>query len=160
MKNVYNHTSGAEKGIDCALHQCVSVVPVPAWMLKLGIVVTLTDTAAEEGSGLPAGQVSRAARERQERGGVNIVRMGSTVSVLEKAAQKSLPELADRADAKLTEGEISGLLLWYRRRKLIAMTDRLFDLAVWQRIGDSVQVGNKEERLLAPVFRAVKSMTS
>ena len=62
--------------------------------------------------------------------------MGSTVSVLEKTVQKSLPELADRANVKLTEGEISGLLLWYRRRKLIAMTDRLFDLDVWQRIGD------------------------
>jgi len=86
--------------------------------------------------------------------------MGSTVSVLENAAQKSLPELADRANVKLTERGISGLLLWYRRRKLIAMTDQLFDLAVWQRIGDSVQVSNKEERLLAPVFRAVKSMIS
>jgi len=76
---------------------------------------------------------------------MNIGSMGSTVSVLEKAAQKSLPELADQANVKLTEGEISGLLLWYRRRKLIATTDRLFDLNVWQRIGDSVQVGNKEE---------------
>jgi len=36
MKNVYNHASGAIKGINCALHQCVRVVPVPAWMLKLG----------------------------------------------------------------------------------------------------------------------------
>jgi len=36
MKNVYNHASGAEKGIDCALHQCVTIIPVPAWMLKLG----------------------------------------------------------------------------------------------------------------------------
>jgi len=71
--------------------------------------------------------------------------MGSTVSVLEKVVQKSLPELADRANVKLTEGEISGLLLWYRRQKLIATTDQLFDLDVWQRIGDSVQVGNKEE---------------
>jgi len=61
---------------------------------------------------------------------------------------------------KLPEGEISELLLWYRRRKLIAMTDRLFDLDVWQRIGDSAQVSNKEERLLAPVFRAVKSVIS
>jgi len=86
--------------------------------------------------------------------------MGSTVSVLEKAVQKSLPELVDRVNVKLTEGEISGLLLWYRRRKLIAMTDRLFNLDVWQRIRDSVQVGNKEERLLSPVFRAVKSMIS
>jgi len=86
--------------------------------------------------------------------------MGSTVSVLEKAAQRSLPELADRANVKLTEGEILGLLLWYRRQKLMAMTDRLFDLDVWQRTGDSVQVGNKEERLLASVFRAVKSMIS
>jgi len=66
--------------------------------------------------------------------------MGSTVSVLEKAAQKSLPELVDRANVKLTEGEISGLLLWYHRRKLIATTGRLFDLDVWQRIGDSVLV--------------------
>jgi len=37
MKNVYNHASGAIKGIDCALHQCVRVISVPAWMLKLGI---------------------------------------------------------------------------------------------------------------------------
>jgi len=65
--------------------------------------------------------------------GMNISSMGSTVSVLEKAAQKSLPELADRANVKLTEGEISGLLLWYRRRKLIATTGWLFDLDVWQR---------------------------
>jgi len=36
MKNVYNHASGAIKGVDCALHQCVRVVPVPARMLKLG----------------------------------------------------------------------------------------------------------------------------
>jgi len=91
---------------------------------------------------------------------VNIGCVGSTVSVLEKAAQKCLLELVDRANVKLTEGEISGLLLWYRRQKLIATTDRLFDLDVWQRIGDSVQVSNKEERLLVPVFQAVKSMIS
>jgi len=91
---------------------------------------------------------------------VIISSMGFTVSVLEKAAQKSLPELADRVNVKLTEGEISGLLLWYRIRKLITTTDRLFDLDVWQRIGDSVQVGNKEKRLLAPVFQAVKSVIS
>jgi len=90
---------------------------------------------------------------------VIISSMGFTVSVLEKAAQKSLPELADRVNVKLTEGEISGLL-WYRIRKLITTTDRLFDLDVWQRIGDSVQVGNKEKRLLAPVFQAVKSVIS
>jgi len=86
--------------------------------------------------------------------------MGSTVSVSEKAAQEKPAELADRANVKLTEGEISGLLLWYRRRKLIATTDWLFHLDVWQRIGDSVQVGNKEKQQLAPVFRAVKSMIS
>jgi len=75
-----------------------------------------------------------------------------------KGGAESLLELADRANVKLTEREISGLLLWYRRRKLIATTDRLFDLDVWQRIGDSVQVGNKKEQLLAPVFLAVKRM--
>jgi len=36
MKNVYNHTSRPIKGIGCALYQCVRVIPVPAWMLKLG----------------------------------------------------------------------------------------------------------------------------
>jgi len=36
MKNVYNHASRAIKWTDCALHQCVRVVPVPARMLKLG----------------------------------------------------------------------------------------------------------------------------
>ncbi|XP_075289540.1 uncharacterized protein LOC142362806 [Opisthocomus hoazin] len=82
-------------------------------------------------------------------GGVNIGSMGSTVSVLEKAAQKSLPELADRANVKLTEGEISGLLLWYRRRKLIATTDWLFDLDVWQRIGFGRQ---QRGAIISPCF--------
>jgi len=36
MKNVYNHASRAIKEMDCALYQCVRVVPVPARMLKLG----------------------------------------------------------------------------------------------------------------------------
>jgi len=36
MKNVYNHASGAIKGTDCALHQYVRVIPLPAWMLKVG----------------------------------------------------------------------------------------------------------------------------
>jgi len=36
MKNVCNHVSGAIKWIGCALYQCVRVIPVPAWMLKLG----------------------------------------------------------------------------------------------------------------------------
>jgi len=36
MKNVHNHASRAIKGIGCALYQCVRVIPVPAWMLKLG----------------------------------------------------------------------------------------------------------------------------
>jgi len=39
MKNVYNHASRAINRIDCALHQCVRVIPVPAWMLKLGKTV-------------------------------------------------------------------------------------------------------------------------
>ena len=37
MKNVYNHASRPINRIDCALYQCVRVIPVPAWMLKLGI---------------------------------------------------------------------------------------------------------------------------
>jgi len=36
MKNVYNHASRAINRINCALYQCVRVIPVPAWMLKLG----------------------------------------------------------------------------------------------------------------------------
>ena len=36
MKNVYNHASRAINRISCALYQCVRVIPVPAWMLKLG----------------------------------------------------------------------------------------------------------------------------
>jgi len=40
MKNVYNHTSGIIKGTNCALHQCVRVVPVPARMLKLGTMAS------------------------------------------------------------------------------------------------------------------------
>jgi len=88
--------------------------------------------------------------------------MGSTVSVLENTALKSLLELADRADAQLTEGEISGLLLWCRRRKLITTMDQLFNPDAWHRVGmdlwDFVQVGNKEARQLAPVFRTVKNM--
>jgi len=36
MKNVYNHASRPINRIDCALYQCVRVIPVPAWMLKLG----------------------------------------------------------------------------------------------------------------------------
>jgi len=41
MKNEYNHASGAINRIDCALHQCVRVVPVPARMLKLSIQLSL-----------------------------------------------------------------------------------------------------------------------
>ena len=37
MENVYNHASRPINGIGCALYQCVRVIPVPAWMLKLGI---------------------------------------------------------------------------------------------------------------------------
>jgi len=77
-------------------------------------------------------------------------------------ALKSLLELTDRANAKLTEGDILGLLLWCRRRKLIKTMDQLFDPDAWHRVGmdlwDSVQVGNKEVRQLAPVFRTVKNM--
>jgi len=40
MKNVYNYASRAIKGTDCALHQCVRVIPVPARVLKLGIAVS------------------------------------------------------------------------------------------------------------------------
>jgi len=36
MKNAYNHASRPINRIDCALYQCVRVIPVPAWMLKLG----------------------------------------------------------------------------------------------------------------------------
>jgi len=36
MKNVYNHASRPINEIYCALYQCVRVVPVPAWLLKLG----------------------------------------------------------------------------------------------------------------------------
>jgi len=92
---------------------------------------------------------------------MNSCSTGSTVSTSENTALKSLLELADRADAKLTKGDISGLLLWCRRRKLIRM-DQLFDPDAWHRVGmelwDSVQVGNKEARQLAPVFQTVKNM--
>jgi len=37
--------------------------------------------------------------------------MGSTVSVLDKVAQKSLPELVERANVRLTEGEIIGSII-------------------------------------------------
>jgi len=39
MKNVYNHASSPINRIDCALYQCVRVIAVPAWMLKLGNMV-------------------------------------------------------------------------------------------------------------------------
>jgi len=86
---------------------------------------------------------------------MNIGNMGSTVSASENTALKSLLELADGANAKLTKGDISGLLLWCRCQKLITM-DQLFDPDAWHRVGmdlwDSVQIGNKEARQLAPVF--------
>ena len=76
-------------------------------------------------------------------------------------ALKSLLELVDRANAKLTEGDIAGLL-WCRCRKLITTMDQLFDLDAWHRVGidlwDSMQVGNKEARHLVPVFRTVKNI--
>jgi len=40
MKNIYNHASRAINRIDCALHQCVRVIPVPAGMLKLGMLLS------------------------------------------------------------------------------------------------------------------------
>jgi len=80
-------------------------------------------------------------------GGVNIGSMGSTVSALENTALKSLLEVADQNNTKITEGDISGLL-WCRRRKLITTMDQLFDPDAWHRVGmdlwDSVQVGNKD----------------
>jgi len=48
MENVYNHASGAIKRTDCALHQCVRVIPVPAWMLKLGTHFKVLQEKSEE----------------------------------------------------------------------------------------------------------------
>jgi len=47
MKNVYNHASRPINRIDCALYQCVRVIPVPAWMLKLGTRQTEIDMLTE-----------------------------------------------------------------------------------------------------------------
>jgi len=98
----------------------VRVVPVPAQMLTLGIVVTLTIYRSRRTRGT-AGRRGKPVCPREAGvdlwhagGSMNISSMGSTVSVLEKVALKSLLELVDRANVKLTEGEISGLLLWCR----------------------------------------------
>ena len=130
-------------------------------MLKLSIVVTLRiyrsqRTQVTASWRAKPGCPRKAEADLRHAGGdTNICSMGSTVSASENTALKSLLELADRADAKLTEGDMSGLLLWCRRRKLITM-DQLFDPDAWHRVGmdlwDSVQVGNKEARQLAPVF--------
>jgi len=90
-------------------------------MLKLGIVVTLKiyhsrRTQGTAGQGGKPGCLRKAGADPQHaRGGVNIGSMGSTVSALENKALRSLLELVDRNNAKLTEGDISRLLLWCRR---------------------------------------------
>ena len=48
MKTVYNHASRAINRIDCALHQCVRVIPVPAWMLKRGSLQKGTTSEKEQ----------------------------------------------------------------------------------------------------------------
>jgi len=146
---------------------CVRVVPVLSRMLKLSIVVTLRIYRSQRRQGTsswrgkPGCPRKAGADPRHAGGGMNIGSMGSIVSASENTALNSLLELADGADARLTKGDISGLLLWCRRRKLITM-DQLFDPDSWHRIGmdlwDSVQVGNKEARQLAPLFRTVKNM--
>jgi len=97
---------------------CVKVIPVLARMLKHGIVVTLRIYRSRRTQGTASwrgtpGCLRKAGADPQHAGGgVNIGSMGSTVSALENTALKSLLELADRNNAKLTEGDISGLLLW------------------------------------------------
>jgi len=112
--------------------------------------------------GKPSCPRKAGADPRHAGGGVNIGSMGSTVSALENMALKSLLKLVDRNNAKLTEGDIPGLLLWCRRQKLITTVDQLFNPDAWHRVWmdlwDSVQVGNKEARQLDPVFRTVKNM--
>jgi len=134
----------------------VRIIPVPSRMLRPGIVVTLriyyrSQKKKRHGTaswrGKPGCPRKARADPQHAGGGMNICSMGSTVSASENTALKSLLELADRADAKLTKGDISGLLLRCCRRKLITM-DQLFDPDAWHRVGmdlwDSVQVGNKE----------------
>jgi len=131
----------------------VRVVPVLSWMLKLGIVVTLRiyRSRRRQGTaswrGKPGCPREAGADLRHVRAGMNIGSMDSTVSASENTALKSLLELADRNNAKLTEGDILGLLLWCHCQRLITM-DQLFDPDAWHRVGmdlwDSVQVGNKE----------------
>jgi len=123
MVNVYNRTSGRIKNSTvhctnvCESRSC-PFTDAETW--HCGDPKDLSQPKKKRRP-LPAGEVSQAAQERQEqirgtlRGGMNIGSMGSTVSASENTALKSLLELADQADAKLTKGDISGLLLWCRR---------------------------------------------
>ncbi|CAM9139798.1 unnamed protein product, partial [Bubo scandiacus] len=86
--------------------------------------------------------------------------MGLAASATEKAAVRSLMQLAEETEVDLKEGDLATLLLWCRRRTLITNTDQLYDEEVWKSIGtdlwELIQAGKKEARKLAPTYRSVR----